>query len=277
MGSVLPKKSLGQNFLIDDNIIRKIISAFEIKSDDVILEIGPGTGALTKHLVERCRDVTAVELDSRAIKLLEEKYPRAQYTNFKLIHSDIRTVELKKHFADAISTGKRIKVIGNIPYNISSDIIFLLIEKRACIEKAQLMVQKEVAKRLAASPDSKDYGISTVALNLCGKSNVLFDVSPGSFYPRPKVTSSVIELLFNKRITHSEYFAVMELVKAGFNQRRKQLRNSLKNYINTKTGEKAEEFVFYHNRKKSNFLAKRPENLTYNDFIELYHEIISFR
>lgn len=277
MNSVVPKKSLGQNFLVDDNIIRKIISEFDINSDDVILEIGPGTGALTKELLARCRDVTAIELDSRAVNLLEEKFPIKQYPNFKLIHSDIRTVELNMHFADTISSGKRIKVIGNIPYNISSDIIFLLIEKRVCIEKAQLMVQKEVAKRLAASPGCKDYGISTVAVNLCGKTNILFDVSPNSFYPKPKVTSSVIELVFNKWITQSEYLGVMELVKAAFNQRRKQLGNSLKNYINIKTGEKAEDFIFYHNRKKSKFFAKRPENLTYIDFIELYHELINFR
>ncbi len=276
MDKLRPKKSLGQNFLRDNNVIQKIINTFDLKDNDIVLEIGPGMGALTEHLFGRCASLTAVELDGRAIEYLKAQFPSSQNSSFSLINEDIRNINIPKQFTAALEAGKKLKIIGNIPYNISSDIIFFLIENRRYIEKAQLMLQKEVARRLSASPGNKQYGITTIAVDLVGECSYHFDVSPQSFYPPPKVTSAIVELTFGKEISENLYNSVMTMVKIAFNQRRKQLRNSLKNYFNTVTENRTAELTEYFDENKPYLLNKRPEMLSYLDFIDLYNEIKIF-
>lgn len=276
MDSIRPKKSLGQNFLNDKNVILKIIDYFSAQYKFPLLEIGPGTGALTQHLISESTCFVAVEFDEQAVQYLQKKFPENKYPDFRLIHSDIRKIDLQQVFADCLSNDMKINVIGNIPYNISSDIIFYLIKNRNIINSAQLMLQKEVAERLCAKPDSKTYGITTVAVNLAGECEYLFDVSPKSFFPSPKVTSAVIRINFNRELPEGEFNSIMKIVKAAFNQRRKQLRNSLKAYLNQYTGNKASEFINYFEITKSKFFDKRPENVNLNEFKELYKELQIF-
>ncbi len=276
MENLKARKSLGQNFLHDKNVIHKIIDSFKIDRNDCVLEIGPGTGALTEHLIERCNVLIAVEFDKRAVDILNNRFPSDKFKNFKLIHSDIREIYLDGYLADTCSFAQKIKVIGNIPYNISSDIIFYLIENREYIECAQLMLQKEVAKRLCGTPGTKTYGITTVALNLTAKCEYLFEISPQSFVPRPKVTSAVVNILFDKTIPVEQYDSIMEIVKFAFNQRRKQMRNSLKTYLDRKTKGRSREFIEFIEKKKSNFFDNRPEQLSVDDFKFLYFELENF-
>jgi len=277
MEKVKAKKSLGQNFLRDRNVIDRIIKTFDIKPADFILEIGPGMGALTEHLIGRCRELIAVEFDSRAVEYLKEKFPASKHKNFTLHSLDFREFNFGALFNEHKEPSRgKLNVIGNIPYNISSDILFHLIENRDYINKAQLMVQKEVAQRLVSLHSNKNYGITTIAVNLVGSCDMKFEVSPNCFEPQPKVTSAIIELRFTKQISEELYRKTMMIVKAAFNQRRKQLRNSLKNYLVQNLGDKSEKFIEYMDEKKSNLLTKRPENLTYNEYIELNEEILNF-
>ncbi len=270
------KKSLGQNFLRDKNIICKIIDLSGIGKDDCVLEIGPGTGALTEYLIEKCKFLLAVEYDERAVDLLQNRFPAKEYGHFKLIHSDILDVRLEDYINDSRCSLERIKVIGNIPYNISSDIIFYLIENRGVIESAQLMLQKEVAKRLCGRPGTKTYGITTVAVNLTARCEYMFEISSKSFVPSPKVTSAIVKIVFDKDIAAEQYNQIMEIVKSAFNQRRKQLHNSLKNLLDRKTRNRTQEFITFIENKKSNFFVNRPEQLSVDDFIFLNSELEAF-
>lgn len=276
MAAVAPKKRLGQNFLKDNNIIKKIIDSAGNLSDAPLLEIGPGTGALTQHLINKSDCFVAVEFDSQAVDYLTDIFPPGLYPGFHLLHSDIRKSDLFEIFKTCLSKGKKLNVIGNIPYNISSDIIFFLIENRSIINTAQLMLQKEVAQRICSKSGNKTYGITTIAVNLTGHCEYLFDVSPNSFYPAPKVTSAVIKIVFDKLIKDNEYNEILKIVKTAFNQRRKQLRNSLKTYFNKYTNYRTEEFMRSFEEKKSNYFDKRPEHLTVDDFRNIYYELIKF-
>ena len=170
----------------------------------------------------------------------------------------------------------KIKVIGNIPYYLSSEILFYLINNRNKIDNAQLMVQKEVAQRFIAKPDTKAYGITTIAIDLTGSCKKLFDVQPSAFFPSPRVTSAVIDIVFNKQIDELEYNSVMNIVRTVFNQRRKQLKNTLSPLLFNYLKEKSGEFIEYYQSKKPNFFHLRPENLSSGDFYELYQEIKNF-
>jgi 16S rRNA (adenine1518-N6/adenine1519-N6)-dimethyltransferase len=276
MKNIQAKKSLGQNFLIDKNVIHKIINSFGIRENDTVLEIGPGMGALTEHLLELSASLTAVEFDSRAVAYLENKFPADKYPFFRLLNEDILKVNINDYFDDELKAGKKLKVIGNIPYNISSEIIFYLIDNRDNIEKAQLMLQKEVALRLCAEPGNKTYGITTVAVNLTGHCRYLFDVASDSFNPKPKVTSAIVELEFDRSIESTEFYEIMKLVRTLFNQRRKQLRNTLKNYLKPRVGGKTDLLIKKIDGNNPFFLNNRPEVLSYNDFVDLYKEIVIF-
>jgi 16S rRNA (adenine1518-N6/adenine1519-N6)-dimethyltransferase len=263
-----PRKSLGQNFLIDQNITRKIVDTFNPLAGDIVLEIGPGTGALTELLLKNEIFLYAVELDNRALELLTEKYPKFKYSNFHLINSDILKIELDSIIPN-LSNENQIKVIGNIPYNISSDIFFWLFHQKQLISKAQLMIQKEVGQRLTAKPSTKAYGILTIAMELAGSCKQIFDVSPNCFYPVPKVTSSIIEMTFDSNYTIHEFSKVLTIVKSAFNQRRKTLRNSLSNYLSS-YGERKENIVETLESNMPGLFSKRPEQLTTSDFVQIY-------
>ncbi len=267
--SLRPIKSLGQNFLIDKNIAIKTVNALKITENDFVIEIGPGEGSLTGLILKQTKKLAVIEIDRRAVDLLKDKYP-----DLNVIYSDI----LKVDFDAVLEFGKNynIKVIGNIPYNISSEIFFKLFEYSSQISKSILTIQKEVAQRLSAKQKSKDYGILTIAMALCGKSEILFDVAPDCFFPKPNVISSVIEFDFNKNNFDSKLFKdIMKLVRAGFNQRRKKLSNSIASYVGTCSNPKQIYEELKNHEKFAGFLHKRAEELTEVDFMELYNFIKS--
>ncbi|MFV1883795.1 MAG: 16S rRNA (adenine(1518)-N(6)/adenine(1519)-N(6))-dimethyltransferase RsmA [Balneola sp.] len=213
------KKSLGQHFLTDNNIITKILKSVRAGKEDRIIEIGPGTGALTKWLVQQYEDVHAIEVDQRAVEVLEESL------NGLTIHQkDV----LKVNWEELISETGETHVLGNLPYYITSPILFSLLESRQYFKEAILMMQKEVAQRLVATPSTKDYGILSVQTQLMSTPELLFDVSPNSFSPPPKVMSSVIRLTFDKPALNCSDKMLKSVVRTAFNQRRKKLSNSLK-------------------------------------------------
>jgi 16S rRNA (adenine1518-N6/adenine1519-N6)-dimethyltransferase len=213
------KKSLGQHFLTDNNIIAKILQSIEGKNDARIIEIGPGTGALTKWLVQQFDDVHAIEVDKRAIKVLEETLPELT------IHAmDV----LKVNWEELIDPTKENIIIGNLPYYITSPILFSVLEFRHLFDEAIFMMQKEVAQRLVANPHNKEYGILSVQTQLMSSPEMLFDVSPNSFSPPPKVMSSVIRLRFDKPALPCSDKMLKTVVRTAFNQRRKKLSNALK-------------------------------------------------
>ena len=220
---VNPKKSLGQNFLRDENIARKIISSLNLKSDDCILEIGSGTGVLTKYLVQTAASVVGIEIDKNLVQQLQKQFGSAH--NFLLYQGDI----LKISFEEILPGDQRWKVVANLPYHITSPVLFKLFENRLLFESATLMVQKEVAQRIAAKPFNKDYGILSVFSQLYAKPKILFDVSKHVFFPKPDVISAVVRLEFNNAGLLDEYEEIVfrQVVKGTFNQRRKMLRNSL--------------------------------------------------
>lgn len=221
------KKSFGQNFLIDSNIISKIIGAADVQADDFILEIGPGIGTLTQHLAYSSGKVVSIEIDSRLIPVLEDTL--SGYGNVEVINEDILKTDIKG-IIDERSSGKRIKVIANLPYYVTTPVIMELLGICDKISSITVMVQKEVAERMAASPGTKDYGALSLAVNYFSEPKKITDVSPNCFMPRPDVTSSVIQLNIKEgRQAVKDERMMFKIIKAAFGQRRKTLLNSLKN------------------------------------------------
>ncbi|MEQ9092173.1 MAG: 16S rRNA (adenine(1518)-N(6)/adenine(1519)-N(6))-dimethyltransferase RsmA [Balneola sp.] len=213
------KKSLGQHFLTDNNIIYKIIDAIKAEKSDRVIEIGPGTGALTKYLVQKYDDVHVIEVDQRAIEVLE-----AEIDGITIHQQDV----LKVDWNELIAKEGKTYVVGNLPYYITSPILFSLLEQRHLFEDAILMMQKEVAERLVADISTKAYGILSVQTQLMSSAEILFNVSPNSFSPPPKVESSVIRLTFDQPELKCSDQNLKTVVRTAFNQRRKKISNSLK-------------------------------------------------
>jgi 16S rRNA (adenine1518-N6/adenine1519-N6)-dimethyltransferase len=222
------KKRFGQHFLANAEIADRIAGLGELHPEDRVLEIGPGRGILTDRLLARTPYVTAVEIDRDLIAGLRERF--GGNPGFRLVESDILAVDLEELFRD--SPGK-IKVVSNIPYNISGPIVEMLIRHRRIISRAVLMVQKEVALRLTASPGTKDYGLPTVNLGLCARTARMMDVKPGSFDPPPEVMSSVVRIDFEDacRYPLRDEGIFRELTGAAFRQRRKMVRNTIIPYM----------------------------------------------
>ncbi len=266
--AIAPKKSLGQNFLIDKNISRKIVSLLEINNDDKIFEIGPGTGALTSIILENNCNLTAIEIDERAVIDLKSKFSENEFPNFTLINQNFKDYNFEK------SSEKPLKIIGNIPYYLSSEIIFKLLEADINIKCAVLTIQKELAERLVANANSKDYGILTLAMNMKANCKIEFNISPQCFYPVPNVWSSVIKISFFEKAKQIEnYKEIMKIIRLAFNQRRKMISNTLKinfnkiNYNEVDENDKA---------KIISLINKRPEQLIINDFVFLYNIFSNF-
>lgn len=219
---VRPKKSLGQHFLRDDNIARKIVHSLRVVPPATVLEVGPGTGILTRHLLELPGvELYVIEIDRESIAFLREHYPSL---GPRMIQGDFLTADL-----NALIPGP-FYIIGNFPYNISSQIFFKVFEHRDRVGEVVGMVQREVAERIAAPHGSRTYGILSVLLQTFYHVEVLFKVPPGVFIPPPKVTSAVVRLARNDRFTlecDEKHF--VRVVKQAFNNRRKTLRNALKN------------------------------------------------
>ena len=223
---IKPRKKLGQSFLLDQNIIKKIAAVARITKEDIVVEIGAGIGVLTESLAQESRKIIAVELDKNLVEVLKEKL--AGLDNVEIHSGDI----LKFDFISiSVLYGCKVKIVGNVPYNISSPLIFHLLSCRSVIDDFTLMLQKEVVQRLAAEPDNKSYGVPSVLLQMFASVEKIFDVPAGCFYPRPKVESAVIRGTFLDKplmeLADEAFFT--QLVRASFAQRRKMLINNLKN------------------------------------------------
>ncbi|MGB2981393.1 MAG: 16S rRNA (adenine(1518)-N(6)/adenine(1519)-N(6))-dimethyltransferase RsmA [Candidatus Zixiibacteriota bacterium] len=218
-----PKRSLGQNFLSDDSTARRIAEGLELKEDDVVLEIGAGKGALTGHLLDRADRILAVEIDVRLCRHLQKRFHGRE--NLSVINEDI----LKIDFRDVIKPGTNVKVVGNLPYQITSPVLSLLLENRESVSLCVLMVQKEVALRICALPGNKDWSPLSIAVQLYSEARVLFHLKPESFYPSPKVDSSVIRVVFlaDPRVVVPDEELFFKVVRSAFSQRRKMVLNSL--------------------------------------------------
>lgn len=220
------QKRYGQNFLVDSNILEKIVDAAGITKDDMVLEIGPGIGTLTQYLCESAGKVIAVEIDRQMIPVLE--YTLADYDNVKIINDDVLKVDIAKLVAEE-NGGKPVKVVANLPYYITTPIIMGLLETDVPIESITVMIQKEVAARMQEGPGSKDYGALSLAVAYYSKAEVKMIVSPNCFIPRPNVDSAVIRLdkYANPPISVNNPQKMFRIIKGAFEQRRKTLTNAL--------------------------------------------------
>ena len=222
------QKKFGQNFLIDDHVITKIINAAEITKDDLVLEIGPGIGTMTQYLAESARKVIAVEIDKNLIPILGETL--AEYDNVTVINEDILKLDINR-LVEEENAGKPIKVVANLPYYITTPIIMCLFESHVPLQSITVMVQKEVADRMQVGPGSKDYGALSLAVQYYAKPYIAANVPPNCFIPRPGVGSAVIRLTRYEEppVTVKDESLMFKLIRASFNQRRKTLQNGIAN------------------------------------------------
>ena len=222
------QKKFGQNFLIDEGIVNKIVREAGVTKDDFVLEIGPGIGTMTQLLCEQAGGVAAVEIDTNLIPILKETL--AEYDNVTIINEDILKVDIKK-LAEEKNGGKPIKVVANLPYYITTPIIMGLFESNVPIDSITVMVQKEVADRMQVGPGTKDYGALSLAVQYYSKPQVVINVPPECFIPRPNVGSAVIRLTRYKEppVKVKDEKLMFKLIRASFNQRRKTLANGLNN------------------------------------------------
>jgi 16S rRNA (adenine1518-N6/adenine1519-N6)-dimethyltransferase len=224
------RRSLGQNFLHDNGIIRRIIDALEISANDTVVEIGPGRGALTKGLVESGANVSVVELDRELVPLLQEKFHSS--SRFRAIEGDFLETKLEEILAspDIENGADLVKVVGNLPYYISTAILQKLIVERGMFSTAVVMLQKEVAERITATPENSERGFLTVLVEIAFEAERLFDVPPGAFRPVPKIWSSIVRLV-PKPGSAVDDPAFIELVSRSFRQKRKTILNNLKHNL----------------------------------------------
>ena len=251
---VFAKKKWGQNFLVDNNLLEKIIKTINIKDTEHVLEIGPGQGALSEKLVDVAKSLSMIEIDP---DLIERLKVHEKLSGLTIINQDILKVDLESLSIDSPV------VVGNIPYNITSPIIFWLIDHFDHWDRAYLMVQKEVAQRLTASIGTKDYSRVTVMTSLFFDIEICFSISPNVFLPKPKVQSAFISITkrsdFDQKNVNVKKFS--QVVRMAFNQRRKMLRNSLS--------------TLTINSDKCNIdFTRRPEQLTVDEFIDISNNII---
>ena len=216
-------KKLGQNFLIKRGIVDEIVKAADLQEGEPVLEIGPGIGTLTQGLAQSGANVTAIELDTRLLEVLDTTL--AQYSNVTIVHGDVLKLDVP-----SIMNNEPFKVVANLPYYITTPIIMSLLESRLPIERLVVMVQKEVALRMVAKPGTKDYGALSVAVQYYTKPDIVLDVPPKSFLPAPAVTSSVIRcvLRYKPPVDVVDEKLFFRVVKAGFAQRRKTFANTMK-------------------------------------------------
>ena len=224
------QKKFGQNFLIDENVVQKIVREAGVTEDDFVLEVGPGIGTMTQILCENAREVVAVEIDKKLIPILTED-TLSWYDNVTVINEDILKLDIKK-LAEQKNGGKPIKVVANLPYYITTPIIMGLFESGVPLDSITIMVQKEVADRMQVGPGTKDYGALSLAVQYYARPRIVLNVPASCFMPRPKVGSAVIQLVrYEEPPVQVENEKLMfRLIRASFNQRRKTLANGLKNY-----------------------------------------------
>ena len=223
------QKKFGQNFLIDENVVEKIVRDAVVTKDDFVLEIGPGIGTMTQILCENAREVVAVEIDDKLIPILTED-TLSWYDNVTVIHEDILKLDIVK-LANERNGGKPIKVVANLPYYITTPIIMGLFESHVPLDSITIMVQKEVADRMQVGPGTKDYGALSLAVQYYAKPQILLNVPASCFMPRPNVDSAVIQLTRYEKppVEVADEHLMFRLIRASFNQRRKTMTNSVGN------------------------------------------------
>ncbi len=251
------RKRFGQNFLIDQGVIERIVAAINPRGEDNLVEIGPGQGALTGLLLAANPRLTAIELDRDLAALLRAKF--AAYPDFRLIEQDALKIDF-----NGLAGGRPLRVVGNLPYNISTPLIFHLLAHAGIIRDMHFMLQREVVERMAAEPGSKSYGRLSVAVQYLCRVDYLFGVPPGAFFPAPKVESAIVRLSPHaiKPMEASDPARFFELVNLCFQQRRKTLRNNLKPWARD------------HDLDALGIdLGRRPETLSVAEFVELSNRL----
>lgn len=267
------QKKFGQNFLVDKNILEKIIEAAEVTEQDCVLEIGPGIGTMTQYLAERAKSVTAVEIDRNLIPILHDTL--SSYDNVTIMNEDILKVDIHR-IVEEQNGGKPIKVVANLPYYITTPIIMALFEKRVALQSITIMVQKEVADRLQAKPGSKDYGALSLAVQYYASPEVIVKVPASCFMPRPNVDSAVMKLTRYDAppTTAKEESYLFAVIRASFNQRRKTLVNGLANAGNLGV---SKEMIVEALEKMGMSPTVRGETLTLEQFTELSNSLLEIR
>ena len=256
-GDVNPKKFLGQHFLIDDNISKKIVDNINFKKFKKVIEIGPGKGALTKHLLHIKDILTLIEVDNESVVFLKNEFLNEK---LDIIENDF----LKFDIQSAYPSEENILIIGNFPYNISSQILFKSLDNYKSVKAIIGMFQKEVAERIISKNNSKQYGILSVKTQLFYDAKILFDVSPNVFFPKPKVNSAVISLTRKENINIDCDLELLDrIIKLSFQHRRKKIKNSLK------------KLDIEENILEDSIFESRPEQLTIEEFVKLTRKISS--
>ncbi len=267
---IFPNKKYGQNFLINENIIDEIVERSEISNEDLVFEIGPGLGNLTKKLLEKAGKVIAIEIDKNLLPLLEERF--SLYKSFSLINEDVLKIDFNG-IIEQNKSFKKFKVVANLPYYITTPITMKLLEEKTSLDSITIMVQKEVAERLTALDTYKknaDIGAISYAVSYYCNSEIIIDVLKENFYPIPQVDSSVIKLdiLKDPKVSVSDEKLFFNIIKSSFMQKRKTLLNSLSN-ANIGSKEFLSEMLLNINLKSS----VRPEELTLQDFANISNYI----
>lgn len=260
------KKELGQNFLADPQAAAMIVERAGIGKDDTVLEIGPGLGALTVHVAKKAAHVYAVEKDTRLIPLITGELASAGIENVTLMNKDIFKVDLT-----ALAGDGKLVVLGNLPYNISSQVLFQLVENRRVISRAVLMFQKELAQRIVAPPGGRDYGRLSVVMQYCSRVSKVADIAGHLFFPKPEVESRVVAVDFFDTIAlpQEQETYLFKVIKAAFSKRRKTLRNSL---AGAELGIKAAQAALALEAAGID-PVRRAETLTVDEFIALFRVI----
>ena len=264
------QKKFGQNFLIDTHVLEKIIGAAGITKEDMIIEIGPGIGTMTQYLAESARKVVAVEIDRALIPILADTLQ--EYDNVTVLNEDILKVDIAKLVAEE-NNGKPVKVVANLPYYITTPIIMGLFESHVPLESITIMVQKEVADRMQAKPGTKDYGALSLAVQYYAEPEIVANVPPNGFMPRPNVGSAVIRLERHEKppVDVKDESHMFRLIRASFNQRRKTLVNGLHNDGGLQL---SKEQVAEALEKMQLSVTIRGEALTLAQFAELSNQLL---
>ena len=270
--NIKANKSLGQNFLIDEEVVRTIVESSKISKEDFVIEIGPGLGTLTKYLLEKAKKVTCIELDKKMIRILEDRFKL--YDNFEVLNQDVLKVDLKTLIEKTKENKeiKNVKVVANLPYYITTPIIMKLLEEQLDLESITVMIQKEVAERLIAIPGEKNTGAITYSVYYYSNAEGILEVPNNSFIPEPEVTSEVIKLNIRKEppVEVKNRELMFKIVKNAFMQRRKTLVNAL---TNTKVFASKEEGI--NILKEVNLDENiRAENLRIEDFANIANKIV---
>ena len=258
---LFPKKRLGQHFLVDRNILNKVIRTAQVGKEDVVLEVGPGLGEMTLALAHRVKKVIAIEIDPKLVAILNKK--AKDYPNVEVMKSDILKVDFK-HILE--KEGHTIKVVANLPYQISTPLVFRFIELKEAFSTFTLMLQKEVAERMVAPPGRKEYGPLSIFVQLFLDLSILFFIKPSAFFPPPKVESAVVHMVWKEKpmIEKNDEEWFKRIVKACFGYRRKTLLNALKH-----SELSLPESIQSRMEKIGIDPRRRPETLTIEEFIRL--------